>query len=342
MSTRTVNYALYVVTFVLIATGVATIGTNRADAWWLYDAHRYAGALLCLLLIPKFGIILRAYARRFRQGTWNEANTWAGLVLTLLLLVSTLGALVWTLNLSPFWVQIVLYITPLALHWYVALALVPFFLWHVWVRWGTPPKFTEMPRALLESKRTRREALNLIGISALGALGFGVLGIASGWTAWTRRFTGSRLVAQFTGNEFPVTQSDAPPAIDIANWQLQVRGKVLEPFRLTYDQLLAFAAEERTATLDCTLGWAAAQNWRGVSLTELLARAGWDKLASVSVYATTGAAVALSAQEVAETILATHVGQEPLSAAHGFPVRLVVPSRRGYQWLKWVERVVIS
>lgn len=342
MTTRTVVYALYIVTFVLIATGVATIGTNRADAWWLYDAHRYAGAVLCILLVPKFVIIARAYGRRLKRGTWNEVHTWAGLVLTLLLLVSTLGALAWTLNLAPFWVQIILFVTPLALHWYAALGLVPFFLWHVWARWLTPPKFTQMPRALVESKRTRREALNLLGIGALGVIGLGALQLAGGLTTWTRRFTGSRVVSQFTANDFPVTQSDAPPVIDATRWRLKVRGNVAQAFQLTYAELISRSAEERTATLDCTLGWAATQNWRGVPLGELLARAGWDKQAPVTVYAVTGAPVALSTEEVGETILATHVGQETLSAAHGFPARLVVPSRRGYQWLKWVGEVVVS
>jgi DMSO/TMAO reductase YedYZ molybdopterin-dependent catalytic subunit len=60
------------------------------------------------------------------------------------------------------------------------------------------------------------------------------------------------------------------------------------------------------------------------------------------VYAASGATVALSSQDVAETLVATHVGDETLSPAHGFPARLVVPSRRGYQWLKWVEKVVVS
>ena len=41
-------------------------------------------------------------------------------------------------------------------------------------------------------------------------------------------------------------------------------------------------------------------------------------------------------------LLATHVGGEPLSAGHGFPVRLVAPGRRGYHWVKWVEAVEIS
>ncbi|MFW6265821.1 MAG: molybdopterin-dependent oxidoreductase, partial [Halanaeroarchaeum sp.] len=43
-----------------------------------------------------------------------------------------------------------------------------------------------------------------------------------------------------------------------------------------------------------------------------------------------------------EALLATHVGGERLTHGHGFPLRLVAPDRRGYQWVKWVEEVRVS
>jgi DMSO/TMAO reductase YedYZ molybdopterin-dependent catalytic subunit len=45
--------------------------------------------------------------------------------------------------------------------------------------------------------------------------------------------------------------------------------------------------------------------------------------------------------EAREALLATHVGGERLSHGHGFPLRLVAPGRRGFQWVKWVERVEV-
>jgi DMSO/TMAO reductase YedYZ molybdopterin-dependent catalytic subunit len=41
-------------------------------------------------------------------------------------------------------------------------------------------------------------------------------------------------------------------------------------------------------------------------------------------------------------MLATRVAGEQLSAGHGFPLRLVAPGRRGFWWVKWVERVQVD
>ena len=41
-------------------------------------------------------------------------------------------------------------------------------------------------------------------------------------------------------------------------------------------------------------------------------------------------------------LLAVDVGGRPLSDGHGAPVRLVVPGRRGFHWVKWVDRIEID
>jgi DMSO/TMAO reductase YedYZ molybdopterin-dependent catalytic subunit len=38
-------------------------------------------------------------------------------------------------------------------------------------------------------------------------------------------------------------------------------------------------------------------------------------------------------------LLATRARGAPLSVGHGFPARLVAPSRRGFWWVKWVDRI---
>jgi DMSO/TMAO reductase YedYZ molybdopterin-dependent catalytic subunit len=64
--------------------------------------------------------------------------------------------------------------------------------------------------------------------------------------------------------------------------------------------------------------------------------AGWVRFRSV-----TGYRWSLPVAEARGALLATHVGEEPLSHEHGAPVRLVAPGRRGFQWVKWVVSVEI-
>jgi hypothetical protein len=341
MSTRVTNWSLYVVLFALTATGVALFTTSRAGSAWVYDTHRLLGAALCVLFIPKAAIILRALHRRIRRGAW-DAQTYLSLLL-LLLAVSSIGmALAWTLNALPFWVNFGLIVTPLALHWYAAIAVIPLFLWHAWARWSPPPRVLAWPSQVVRSPVSRRRAVALAGIGIGSLLTWRAIDGLSALAPWTRRFTGSRLVSSFSGNDFPVTHSDAPPSIDVTAWQLTVEGEVSRPLDFRYPDFLSLAVDTSTATLDCTLGWASTQSWRGVGLTRLLAAAGRSELRPVTVFSVTGVAVLLAPHETAEALLATHVGDEPLNDAHGFPVRLVVSPRRGYQWLKWINRIVVA
>ena len=58
---------------------------------------------------------------------------------------------------------------------------------------------------------------------------------------------------------------------------------------------------------------------------------------SVTVVSATGYVRRLPMTD--QLLLATAVGGAPLTPEHGSPVRLVVPGRRGYHWVKWVVRI---
>ncbi|RPJ12519.1 MAG: hypothetical protein EHM22_06415 [Actinobacteria bacterium] len=63
---------------------------------------------------------------------------------------------------------------------------------------------------------------------------------------------------------------------------------------------------------------------------------------SVVVTSATGYARRFPIDDANSFVLATRLGGEPLSAGHGFPARLVAPGRRGFWWVKWVERIEAS
>ena len=92
-----------------------------------------------------------------------------------------------------------------------------------------------------------------------------------------------------------------------------------------------------TAALDCTGGWWAEPLWSGIRLVRLLPEV--DRELSVVVTSSTGYARRLPLTD--DLLLATSMGGSPLTAGHGAPVRLVVPGRRGYHWVKWVEHVEV-
>ena len=63
---------------------------------------------------------------------------------------------------------------------------------------------------------------------------------------------------------------------------------------------------------------------------------------SLLVHSVTGYWVRLPITDVDRLLLATAVGGAPLAAGNGFPLRLVAPGRRGYWWVKWVDRIELS
>jgi DMSO/TMAO reductase YedYZ molybdopterin-dependent catalytic subunit len=123
---------------------------------------------------------------------------------------------------------------------------------------------------------------------------------------------------------------------------LTLKGDVLERQSFTYDQLLSYPQAERVATLDCTLGWYTIQNWQGVPLSDLLLGAGISSQAYAVRFASiTGYTHILPLTEAQQVLLATHVNGERLEQQHGFPVRAVVPTRRGWFWVKWLTEIEV-
>ena len=155
------------------------------------------------------------------------------------------------------------------------------------------------------------------------------------------------------------------PEVDASAYRLQVTGLVERPITLTLDELKARPKVEPTTVFECSgnsrglvHGMVGNATWAGAALIPLLAEVR-PTADSREVYfwgADTGTeeirgqeyeqnfARSMSLEHVNELgpILAYEMNGEPLPAAHGFPVRLIVPGWYGIAQVKWLERIELG
>jgi DMSO/TMAO reductase YedYZ molybdopterin-dependent catalytic subunit len=142
------------------------------------------------------------------------------------------------------------------------------------------------------------------------------------------------------------------PRVDAASWRLRIDGDVERPYELTFADLLAMPMVEADITLNCVSNpvggsYIGSTRWLGVLTREVLARAGVrptaDQILSTSVDGMTISTPVAALQDDRGALLAIAMDGRPLTAAHGFPVRLVTPGLYGYVGAtKWLARLTAT
>ena len=322
------NSVLLTLLLVELVTGFFGLVSGSAGDAIFIAIHRIAGFAIVAVLFWKIAIIVSSVRRR-RSGPRQYASL---TLLTLLAVTLSLG-FAWSYA-GPFTFA---WFSGVSWHIYVGAALAPVAAWHA---------YTYTKRLPFSFWAERRWFLRAAGIALAGFAFTQTTEAASAFfrpSGSERRFTGSYDAARRYDRRFPVVSwlNDTTPAIDESEWRLAVTGAVERELALGYDDLDRRRAI--TAVIDCTGGWYSEQDWHGVPLADVLALAGTSPgAASITVTSATGYYRRFSMEEAREYLLATHVGGSPLSRGHGYPVRLVAPGKRGFEWVKWVTSIEVN
>jgi hypothetical protein len=324
---RVLDWSLLLGVGFVLATGIVSLFSGRPSRAWVFLTHG-VGALVLAGLV---GLKLRRVRHRVAG-----ARRSAVIALSVLLAVVTLSALAsgvaWVfgaaVDLGPWGL--------LNLHIGLGLLVAILLVGHLRSRFRLPG------RSDVEGRRTALRYTALVVAGAATYRAQTAVNSALETAGSERRFTGSREAGSGDGNGFPVTSwvADDPGPVDQNEWSLSVDGAVADPLDFDYEEL---GGDERRAVLDCTSGWYSEHDWQGVSVASLLDATDPDDEAQwVSFRSVTGYRWSLPIEEARDALLATHVDGDRLTHGHGFPLRLVAPGRRGFQWVKWVEEVRVT
>jgi DMSO/TMAO reductase YedYZ molybdopterin-dependent catalytic subunit len=141
--------------------------------------------------------------------------------------------------------------------------------------------------------------------------------------------------------KWPVLHYGSVPGFDPERWDLRVYGWVDSALTLSWKDFSALPRVRRFSDFHCVTRWSRFDNrWDGVALRELLKRVHPKPEAThVLVHAEQGftANAPLADLDREQVLLATHHDGEPLTAEHGYPLRLIIPHLYAWKSVKWVR-----
>ena len=147
---------------------------------------------------------------------------------------------------------------------------------------------------------------------------------------------------QFVAKTFPVLTYGETPDVDLATWRMRVWGVVRNEIELDWPQFCALPWVEVNADFHCVTQWSSLdQTWEGVWVADLLELAGVDPRAQHIMAHCFGDYTTNVPLELAlsEGLLAHKQNGSEIGKDHGWPLRLIIPSKYGWKSAKWVNGI---
>ncbi|MHB1572268.1 MAG: sulfite oxidase-like oxidoreductase [Solirubrobacteraceae bacterium] len=143
--------------------------------------------------------------------------------------------------------------------------------------------------------------------------------------------------------KWPVLSLGATPRVSTDQWLLSIDGAVRGPYVLDWEAFQSIAQAAWEGDIHCVTRWSRFDTrWRGVSVRELIERAGPTSEAThLLAHCYGGYTTNMPLSDVLDhpALIAYEADGEPLQADHGGPARLLVPHLYLWKSAKWIRRL---
>jgi DMSO/TMAO reductase YedYZ molybdopterin-dependent catalytic subunit len=151
---------------------------------------------------------------------------------------------------------------------------------------------------------------------------------------------------QYLTDKWPVLHAGSVPETDLATWDFRVFGEVESPVTLSWEELQALPSTEIELDIHCVTRWSRFDaRFRGVHWRDL-AELAKPKPAGryVVAHAEQGFTANLPLRALADenALIAYEADGVPLTPEHGWPLRLVIPSKYFWKSAKWLRGIELT
>jgi len=148
---------------------------------------------------------------------------------------------------------------------------------------------------------------------------------------------------QYLTEKWPVLHAGTVPDTDLAAWDFKVFGEVESPITLSWEELQALPATEVRIDIHCVTRWSRFDTgFRGVSwatLADLVKPKPSARYVVAHAEQDFTSNVPIAALEDEGALIAYEADGAPLTPEHGWPLRLVIPSRYFWKSAKWLRGI---
>jgi len=146
---------------------------------------------------------------------------------------------------------------------------------------------------------------------------------------------------QYLTEKWPVLHAGSVPRVDLATWNFRLEGLIESPRSLSLAELKQLPRRTVQSDVHCVTRWSLLDStWEGVPIAEIMQLVTLKPEAThVMVHAEHNFTANLSLDDLLRepNMLVDTRNGEPISAEHGWPLRLFVPHLYFWKSVKWVR-----